>query len=118
TQREMMRDDLGDEATRSGHDDSHTDLENALEEHPQNDDAPSHKNCRGVEMCHRWPAFQEHAEQQPRGVQRKSENQNIETGSANWLGQINPKETTQHQRRHIDHHRLVERLKLVKEKLA
>ncbi len=78
--------------------------------------APADENGRGIQIGHRRPAFQIHAEAQAEGMDDKGQHQQGKTSAPHRLGQIDPEQAAQQQRGDVNDHALVKRLDLVEEK--
>ena len=87
-EREVVGNEQGDEASQTRHGAAEADFVNAFQYQTQPAGAPADEDGGGVKVCHRWPAFQHHAVDQPEGVDDKRQRDEIKRGAAQGLGQV------------------------------
>ena len=78
---EVVRDDLGDEADGGGHDEADAVAVDPFENDPEHHRAPADEDGRGIEVGHRRPAFEDHAEDDADGVDDEAQHQQVEAGA-------------------------------------
>ena len=118
TQRKAVCDKQGHEPNRAGHDVADAVPVDAFKDQAKNHCAPTDEHRRRVKVCHRRPALEPHAENQPGGMYHRRKRDEVVGGLVRPLGKRQPAAAGQQKSDHIKNLTLVKRIEIVESKLC
>ena len=103
---------------RAGHDIADAVPVDTFKDQSKDHRAPANEHRRGVQVRHRRPALEPHAENQPGRVHHRRKGDEVVGGLVRPLGQRQPAAAGQQKSDHIKNLALVKRIKIVESKLC